>query len=91
MGMVKLQKLLLMVVCLGFSGAAYAAGDVLASDVGMNEVAHESMVQAEMAKLQQERDAAFVKQLEAEMLIEEQRIAAIDAAAKAGTATSVAP
>lgn len=86
-----MKKVLLISSCMFFSLNVHAAGDVIAVDVGASEVTNESMVQAEMGKLQQERDAAFIKQLEAEALIEEQRYATIEAEAQADTATSVAP
>lgn len=86
-----MKKFLLISSCMFFSLNVYAAGDVTAVDVGASEVANESAVQTEMGKLQQERDAAFVKQLEAEALIEEQRYATIEAEAQANTGISVAP
>lgn len=86
-----MKKVLLISCYMFFSVNVCAAGDVVAVDVEVAETARESMVQAEMDKLQQERDTAFVKQLEAEMLIEEQRIATIEAATQAGTTTPAAP
>jgi len=60
---------------------AYAA-DITAADAMNAEIMHEQQVQVQMEQLQKERDAAFLKQLEAEALIAEQEMLAAEAAAQ---------
>ncbi len=58
--------------CLMAVSSANAAGDTPA-DVMSAEMAHEQQVQTQLEQLQRDRDAAFMKQLEAEALIMEQQ------------------
>jgi len=68
-----MKRLLLVgLTCLSVSSLAYAA-DVTPADVMPAEVAHEQQVQTQLELLQQARDAAFIKQLEAEALMMEQQ------------------
>jgi len=57
-----------------YAAGAAAPDAAVPADMMAAEVAHEQQVQAELDKLQKEREAAFLKQLEAEALIEEQRL-----------------
>ena len=57
------------------SASSYAA-DITAEEAMAAEFAHELQKQAQIEKLQRESDAAFLKQLEAEILLEEQRLLA---------------
>jgi len=66
------------------SVSAYAA-DITAEEVMNAEIMHEQQVQVQMEQLQKERDAAFLKQLEAEAMIAEQEMLAEEAAAQAMT------
>lgn len=64
------------------STSAYSAGITPSpSEMMAAEIAHEQQVQTQLDKLQKQRDASFLKQLEAETLIEEQRILADGAGA----------
>jgi len=63
------------------SAPAYAA-DITAAEAMSAEIMHEQQVQIQMEQLQKERDAAFLKQLEAEALIAEQEMLAAEAAAQ---------
>ncbi|MDQ6999964.1 MAG: hypothetical protein Q9M12_03645 [Mariprofundus sp.] len=58
-------KCIILLSSLLMSGSAIAA-DVMQADVSANEVIHEQQVQQQLTQLQQARDAAFLKQLEAE-------------------------
>jgi len=60
-------------------GSAMAA-DVTEAEIAGQELVHEERVQKQMELLQKERDAAFLKQLEAEMLLMQQQDAANAAA-----------
>ncbi|RLL49800.1 hypothetical protein D8Y20_12470 [Mariprofundus sp. EBB-1] len=66
------------------SASAYAA-DITAAEAMSVEILHEQQVQVQMEQLQQERDAAFLKQLEAEAMIAEQQMLAEQAAQPAAT------
>ncbi len=70
------RQLLLLSVAVLYALPAYAADAAPPSDMMAAEIAHEQQVQAQLNQLQQQRDAAFLKQLEAETLIEEQRMLA---------------
>jgi len=61
------------------SASSYAA-DITAEEAMNAEIMHEQMVQTQMEQLQRERDAAFLKQLEAEAMIFEQQMLAEQAA-----------
>jgi len=68
------RQWILLTLAMLYSLPSHAADAALApSDMMAAEVAHEQQVQAQLNQLQQQRDAAFLKQLEAEALIEEQQ------------------
>ena len=57
--------------------SAFAVGEeVSPEDMSRMEAEHQQTLQAEIDRMQAERDALFVKQLEEEMLLEDARIAA---------------
>jgi len=80
------QQWILLPITMLFSLSAHAAGVAPSpADMMAAEVAHEQQVQTQLDQLQKQRDAAFLKQLEAEALIEEQRILAAERGASQTT------
>lgn len=68
------------------AGSAVAA-DVTEAQIAAEELVHEEQVQKQMELLQAERNAAFMRQLEAKAMILEQQLAA-DAAADPNVTTA---
>jgi len=78
-----MKQIFMMMAALSlYSVAAYAA-DVTPGEVMSAETAHMLQVQAEQEAMQRASDDAFLKDLEAQMLLEEQQFLAQEAATQA--------
>jgi len=75
-----MKQVFILIAALSLCSFSAHAADVTADEAMSAEVMHEQQVQIQMEQLQRERDALFLKQLEAEALIEEQQFLAEEAA-----------
>ncbi|MBL4775276.1 MAG: hypothetical protein JKY87_04395 [Mariprofundus sp.] len=75
-----MKNIFIFIAALSLCSLSAHAADITAEEAMSAEVMHEQQVQIQMEALQRERDAAFMKQLEAEALIDEQLFLAEEAA-----------
>ena len=81
-----MKQLFMMMAAIALSSASAYAADITAEEAMAAEMMHEQQVQIQMGALQKERDAVFLKQLEAEALIAEQEMLAEEVAQAAANA-----
>ena len=81
----KMKQIFIFMTVMSLCSVSAYAADITAEEVMNAEIMHEQQVQVQMEQLQKERDAAFLKQLEAEAMIAEQEMLAEEAAAQAMT------